>query len=482
MKPRFRSSSPPRWSWPAATAALALTIAGDASARPEGPRAFCAVYADAPECLGRSITCSKCHTSTQPVGWNAYGGAVMAALAGRPFADGIADALASIEDEDADGDGIPNIEEITLGTQPGDPLSQWMPRPEPEETDNPSYAIGSYDPRYAFKRIHVLFCGTSPTYEETTDFAAKEPDAQTKALHEALSGCLASQFWRVEGLAELAHPKIRPVKAYGAQTEVAIMGYKITIADYNWDYRLWVHVLSDDHDVRELLTAQYHIEVAKDGSWQRVDGTVPNPAGSFGGGQTLDPEHRAGMLTTQWNLFLNIMFAGIPRVAAGHAYREYLGLDLSLQQGVRPVPGEPLDIDDKGVDAAGCAQCHSTLDPLAYAFSYYEGIDIDHLDRTGQFRAERPADHIPGWLEAAPQSVVLDRPVSSLVEIAGVMSESPEFQRNLANMFFVYAVGHEARPDEEDELEAVWTAMPSDGYSANRLLHRIIDTDAFGTP
>jgi hypothetical protein len=46
----------------------------------------------------------------------------------------------------------------------------------------------------------------------------------------------------------------------------------------------------------------------------------------------------------------------------------------------------------------------------------------------------------------------------------------------------VYAVGHEPQPEELAEFEAIWTALPEDGFSANRLLHRLIDTDAFGTP
>ncbi len=459
-----------------------VAFAPAAWARPTGPRAFCETYADAPECMGRSITCNKCHLSTQPVAWNSYGAALIGALDGAAYDDNIAAALVSIEDEDSDKDGLKNREEIALGTDPGDPLSQWMPRPTPEGADNPSYAIGEYDPGYAYKRVAVLFCGASPSYEESKAFAALDGEAQLAAVHDTLADCLGSDFWIDEALAALAHPKIRPVKAYGPDTEVEIGGYRITLADYNWDYRLWQYVLSGDRDARELLTAQYHIGLDASGAWKRLEGAIQNPPMKFGGGQPLPPEHRAGMLTTQWNLFLNIMFAAIPRVVAGHAYREYLGLDLSLSEGIRPVEGEPLDLDAKGVDAPACAQCHSTLDPLSYAFSYYEGIDLKNIDRTGKYRPERPAERIPGWDEAQPEFVVLDQKVDSLVDLAREMSESREFQRNLAQMFFVYAVGHRPLPDELDEFDAVWTAMPTDGYSANRLLHRIVDTDAFGIP
>lgn len=466
----------------AATLGLGLGVAATAHAKPEGPRAFCAAYPDAPECMGRSIACAKCHESTQPVAWNSYGGAVLAALAGGSFEDDLEAALAAVEDEDSDGDGLTNLEEIELGTNPGDPLSSWMPRPEPDGDGNPVYDVGGYDPAFAYKRLQILFCGQSPSFEQQQDFAALEAGEHEAVLHEALAECLESDFWVHEALRELANPKIRPVRAYGRDTEVAIMGFKITIADYDWDYRLWQYILTGDRDARELLTAQYHVGVADDGSFEVVEGTIPTPPMLFGGGQPLEPEFRAGMLTTQWNLFLNIMFAAVPRVAAGHAYREYLGLNLSLLEGVRPVQGEPLDIDAKGVADAACAQCHSTLDPLSYAFSFYEGIDIEHLDRTGTYRPERPAERIPAWEEMAPQAVILDQDASSLVEQAGIMANSPEFQRTLAATFFEYAVGHEPQPDEVVEFEALWTSMPADGYSANRLLHRLIDTEAFGAP
>lgn len=461
---------------------MGMALSSVAEARPTGPRAFCETYPDAPECMGRLIACNECHTSTQPVGWNGYGGTILGALDGRPFDEGLPDALRKVEMVDSDGDGLVNIEEIELGTDPGDALSSWMPRPEPEGEPNPVYDVGYYDPAFAYRRVSLLFCGHSPSYEQMQEFEGLDVQTQTVVLHDTLSECLESRYWIVEALPELAHPKIRPVQAYGLDTTVQISGRAITLADYNWDYRLWQYVLTGDRDARELLTAKYFVDIDEQGQWKIIEDEVPNPSGRFGGGQPLPPEHRAGMLTTQWNLLINIMFAGVPRVAAGHAYREYLGLNLSLLEGVRPVAGEPLDIDERGVAQADCAQCHSTLDPLAYGFAAYEGIDLRNLDRTGTFRPERPVERVPGWEEICPTMVILDQEVSSLVEMAEVMANSREFQRNLAEMFFVYAIGHQPGPDELAEFDAIWTAMPSDGYSANRLLHRLIDTDAFGVP
>ncbi|MFY0535933.1 thrombospondin type 3 repeat-containing protein [Nannocystis pusilla] len=288
----------------------------EAWARPTGPRAFCETYADAPECMGRSITCNKCHLSTQPVAWNAYGGAVFAALKGAEFDAGIASALRSIEDEDSDGDGLSNREEIELGTDPGDPLSQWMPRPTPEGPRTRATRSASTT-RPSPTSACTCSSAAPPSYEQTKKFAEQGGGTQLQAIHDALAECLESDFWIDEALTSLAHPKIRPVKALGADTDVLISGYKITLADYQWDYRLWQYLLSGDRDARELLTAQYHISRDDAGNWKKVDGIISNPPMGFGGGQLLAPEHRAGMLTTQWNLLLNIMFAAVPASRPG---------------------------------------------------------------------------------------------------------------------------------------------------------------------
>ena len=44
-----------------------------------------------------------------------------------------------------------------------------------------------------------------------------------------------------------------------------------------------------------------------------------------------------------------------------------------------------------------------------------------------------------------------------------------------------HAVG-EIGPYEEQDLNALWPTMATDSYSADALLHRMVDTDAFGVP
>ena len=330
----------------------------------------------------------------------------------------------------------------------------------------------------------VLYCGQSPTYEQLQDLRglADDPDAQHVRLHEQLESCLQSAWWEQIGVRELADPKIKPIRAVGADTNVVISGVRVVLADYEWDYRLWRWVLTDDRDLRDLLRAQYHVQEPSPGVLMPVEGVIADPpdSGQIAGGQPLQVDRRAGMLTTQWFLMSNTMFSVLPRTTAAQAYRAYLGMDISLSQGILPVDGEPTDIDHKGVAQPACANCHSTLDPLAYAFAYYAGILFPF--GTGTYSPTRPLAKMPGWDPEVQQTVLLGHEVADLLEWAQVASESDEFKRNIAAMFFKHALGREPEGDEQAEFLTLWQSLPADGWSANRLIHRLVDTQAFGAP
>jgi hypothetical protein len=70
----------------------------------------------------------------------------------------------------------------------------------------------------------------------------------------------------------------------------------------------------------------------------------------------------------------------------------------------------------------------------------------------------------------------------ALVAWAHRAADSDAFKRLLAEMFFTYAVGRPPVGPDFAELEPIWRALPADGYAADRLLHRVIDTLAFGAP
>ena len=63
---------------------------------------------------------------------------------------------------------------------------------------NPRFRIGAYDPVFAFRRVSLLYCGRSPTYDELTALndGAPSDDALKQRVHDALDRCLVNQHHR----------------------------------------------------------------------------------------------------------------------------------------------------------------------------------------------------------------------------------------------------------------------------------------------
>ena len=475
------------WKAFAVTAALVGSLAGasKAAARPTAPNLLCRTYPTLARCTGAVVNCSVCHTSTDPPTWNGFGSDVAKMLdREREFDDALPDALRAGESMDSDGDGLSNLRELELGTQPGlaDSIETEVAPPAGE---NPFYRLGEYDPGFAFRRVSVLYCGKSPTFGEMQAFKAPPAsDAQLHdRLHAKLAQCLQSDHWKRTALPRLADKRIRPLYAAGTDSEIKISGFRLVIGDYGYDYRLWRYALTDDRDMRDLLTADYFVKESETGELVQEHDVIPKPdAGALAGGQLLPPEKRAGMITTQWFLTINTMFSGMPRTTAAQAYRAYLDADISSNDGIRPVLGEPSDIDNKGVAAPRCASCHSTLDPLAYAFAKYEGIQFSSELKFGAYRPERIAETMPAWDDAKQTSVVLGESVPDVVTWAQVAANSDEFKRNMADVFFRHALNRPPGPTDQAEFIGLLRSIADDNYSANRLIHRLVDTASFGRP
>ena len=157
--------------------------------------------------------------------------------------------------------------------------------------------------------------------------------------------------------------------------------------------------------------------------------------------------------------------------------RTHLGLDIARQQGLVYSADEPVDVDNKGVDNVGCYECHMQLDGATYGFAYYNGIGEGQI---GQYNANRPVQRGLWEVGSERSSRWFDAPVANLVEWSELAVESSYFKRNHAVTFFRHATGREPRPDEESELRDLWSSMEADGYRTPDLLHRLIDTQAFG--
>lgn len=434
--------------------ALGVAMTTQIEASPIGTTIFCQKYPESTACRDETVSCNICHAG--PPSLNPYGDDILRNLNGD-LASGLYEALDRVEELDSDGDGVNNRDEIRFGGHPGNrSITPVMDL----EVD--------YDRELAFRRILVNYCGRPANYQEMQAF--QNASDQKALMHQNLAECLESDYWKDEALHRMADRKIQPLSTIG-------YGGNVVIADYRWDYWLFSYIMSGDRDVRELLSAQYHI----DENGNRIEGTIAREESPqlgerivIAGGQPLQPDRRAGMITTQW-FFANFsMFDQLPRNSASQAYRSYLGLDIATGEGLMPVPNEPRDVDNIDIAKPECAVCHSTLDPLAYSFASYVGIETVRaflFNSNGTYRANRTP-----W---GGDGVILGESVNDLLEWADVARNSDQFKRNVAHMIFTQALSRDPLPHENDEFNALWQALPEDGYSVNKLIHRFVETKAF---
>lgn len=442
-----------------ATLGLFLFFNHPSFGSPQGPMIFCETYSESPACQNGKVDCTLCH-QVPPV-LNPYGQNLQKIIEGQDFVSSLPEALLEIQKKDSDQDSISNGNEIAAGSAPGDPQST-------PKSSEPKSGL-KYNHSWALKRVKGIFCGTMPTYEQIQQ--VKKSNQPKQHIHKELDTCLQSEYWTEEALHRLADKKIRPVFSVGKEGDVVI-------GDYKWDYRLFAHIMSGDRDARELLTADYHIDLAGKKVSGRIAREEPATVGSrivIAGGQPLTPSRRMGMITTQWFISTNTMFAKLPRTTAAQAYRAYLGKDLAKNEGIIPIENEPRDVDNAKVKPKECAVCHSTLDPLAYAFSPYRGIDpVSALitNSIGTYNSTRTP-----W---EGDGAIFGQPVDNMEEWVDVAIKSDEFKQNLARDIWFLVFGRNPVPSEEKEFQDLWQGLEKDNFNINKMIHRLIDTMAFG--
>lgn len=499
-----------------ATLAFAVAWGAPAQAKPVAPLELCRIYPQTVLCASGDAPCTTCHTT--PPARNAFGLQLERALlpgSPRPLSDelflsGLPAALRAAESLDADGDGTSNVKELEAGTLPVDAIGQPTHGVDCEPEDRAlasaqPWDTCAYDPSYVLTRISLDFCGMSPTRTELETIRGSSD--WPLLLEEKLTGCLDSAFWQGKQgvLWNLANTKILPESSLKSGDDAG----DLTIADYEDDYNLFVYINTGDRDARELLTAKYHVLRQADGSLVRVDRT---PAEDYWArdsddgdiAQLVPQERRAGMLTTRWFLAKNTMVTPIPRTTAAQAYRAYLGYDIAKMEGLQPVADEPVDYDRKGVTAEQCAICHSTLDPMSYPFSRYDGLgggDEEEItdpameinqDGTVNFafgnyvagRLERfVRQEGPQIAETPEAGLLLGEPVANLVEWAEVAANSEPFARKLVLDYWRLLVGEDPRPEDEPELARLVQRLSSPHeYRVERMLRDLIATEAYGAP
>ena len=192
------------------------------------------------------------------------------------------------------------------------------------------------------------------------------------------------------------------------------------------------------------------------------------------------------MISSRWFFVINTMFTAVPRTAAAQAYRAYLGLDIAKSEGLIPPEGQPLiDYDDKGITADGCAVCHTTLDPLTYPFSRYEGIAFPSSGIYDSMRMARrnPAIDGAGIRDVPEAGYLFGQRVENLVEWAELAANSEQFAKATLLDYWRLLIGPEPTQADMGEFDTLWQGlMTGHGYQVESMLKALIKTEAYGAP
>lgn len=494
---------------------LALLILGGswpdrAEAKPFASDLFCQSFPDSPSCSGKAISCGYCHQSVPPT-VNSFGGCFIKAMKEKggayPESSGdMASLVRSFGKDDCDGDGVSNIAEIDAGTLPGDARSTPSPSlcsKNGANLSNPYYKLCKYDYNFAYKRVWQDVCGEPPTYEEYLAFTRLGDQAKSAELGRLLDKCVDSNHWLgKDGIIwEIGHYKIRPIGSIKLGEDEGLLG----IVDYYTDFNLFVYTQIDGHDAREVLLADYMVTRSAGRDTTRYSKQSPS---RLADGNLMQTDKRVGLITTFWNLGFYLNYTGIARVLVAQAFIAYAGITLSEMEGLNPpdtADSKFKDYDGKGVERPECAQCHTTVDALAYPFRNYNGLTGTSavlqgqnaavtLDALGDEENLSPLSYslrrmeeldlvYPGIRNTPEAGYIFGKRVESLKEWAEVMVNSDQFAANTVRDYWRVLVGHDPRPEEAKEFQKLWKDFKDvHDFDVEKMLHDLIKTEAYGVP
>ena len=469
--------------------------------KPIAPQVFCDRYGDSPHCK-QQVSCEFCHSI--PPSLNDFGSCLKEEVQSGEFERELGAALTRVEEEDCDNDGFSNFTEFEKGSFPGIATSIPKEASQGEEECNEESCKSASSS--AWIKVHRDICGITPSFALKQFFETAADEQKLEIMKEDFYECLESSYWKGKDgvLWSLGHPKIRPSSSIKSGDN----GGSVPLGDYDDDYNLFVYYQMDDRDVRGILTAQHYVTrqdnpvkylaVAEQPLHPKAGGLVKAVAKWKGTPhqQFVESHYRAGLLTTLYASVTKTMFTEIPRTAAAHAMREYIGIDIAKAEGLsRLYPKdsefELIDYDAKGILEPACKACHMGLDAIATLWTPYNGLGRLTLEdqvifqgtydeNRMAFLAEKYRDTAPLLGETPSTGYAWGEPVGSLPEWAHVMANSDDFARKVVTDYWLYFFGELPHEDDLLAFDSLWKNLKSKhNYSVERMLYELVFTPAF---
>jgi hypothetical protein len=191
----------------------------------------------------------------------------------------------------------------------------------------------------------------------------------------------------------------------------------------------------------------------------------------------LDPDQRSGVLTLPAVLG-NVYNSDLPPVTARGRFLALIleGAFLPGPPGVPMVPPSPNEttrawLADE-IQAATCAACHATLDPIGFAF-----LNYDALGRFSTTERGMPVDDTGSW---TPQSAGgQPMPFNGARGLADILASSTDARDGFVSQWVALAVGN---VNDATSLQQATDAFVANNLDIQALIAAVTTTDAFLAP
>jgi hypothetical protein len=237
-------------------------------------------------------------------------------------------------------------------------------------------------------------------------------------------------------------------------------------------------VLEDDGKLGTLFTAPYSFLNADLASFYGDDVVGPAPGGAAFEKVSMDPAHRAGLLTQGALMAVHAEGNQSSPVFRGKFVREQL-----LCQTL-PLPPANLVIEPPELDPSkttreqfeeiganpDCASCHALMNPIGFGFENFDGVGLWRDTQNG-----KPIDNT-GEITATES---LDGTFAGPIDLAGKLAQSPEVASCVSSQWFRFAYNRTVTPDDACNLDVVNEAFAASGYDIRELIVALTQTETF---